>query len=542
MLLGGRPCAPRREGVDCGRAGRRALGGNVSVPAAVDGRPNLLLLMADQLPASALGCYGNRAARTPNLDGLARAGRVFENAYCSSPICAASRASLMAGALPSRLQVYDNGADFAASTPTICHPLRGHGYRTTLCGKMHFIGPDQLHGFEERLTPDIYPAGLGWTPDWGQGVVHNPGTSVRELGESGTCARSLQLDYDEAVAHQAEQYLYDAAREPERPFFLCASFTHPHDPFVMTPEYLDRFGPGDVPPPLADPEPLDRMHPYARWVQIHHELDLYPPSPEVVARARHAYYAMVSYLDAKVGQVLAALERAGLAGRTLVLFTSDHGEMLGEHGMWYKRVFYEDSARVPLVARGPGVAAGTCPRVVSLLDLLPTLCDAAQAPLPPAVAAELAGHSLVPLLAGRQEGWRDEAVAEYLGEGVIEPCRMLRRGRHKLVEVRGLPGQLFDLEQDPLEQEDLWDDPRYAALRATLLERLAHEGSLDRLHEAVVRSQARRRAVGAALEQGRPQPWDYVPPPDTGWRYVRAGDAMAASRRRRLGPSRPDGG
>ena len=502
-----------------------------------EARPNLLLLMADQLPASALGCYGNRAARTPHLDALARDGRVFANAYCGSPICAASRASLMAGVLPGRLQVYDNGADFAASTPTICHPLRSHGYRTTLCGKMHFIGPDQLHGFEERLTPDIYPAGLGWTPDWTQGVVHNPGTSVRELAASGACARSLQLDYDEAVANQAEQYLYDVAREPERPFFLCVSFTHPHDPFVTTPEYLERFKPGDVPPPRAEAQPLERMHPYARWVQIHHELDLYPPSPEVVARARHAYYAMVSYLDAKVGQVLTALGRAGLAARTLVAFTSDHGEMLGEHGMWYKRVFYEDAAHVPLLARGPGVAAGgTCTRVVSLLDLLPTLCDAAGAPLPPPVAAELAGQSLVPLLGGSDAAGRDEAVAEYLGEGVIEPCRMLRRGRHKLVEVRGLPGQLFDLERDPLERHDLWDDPEYAEIRTILLERLAHEGSLDRLHEAVVRSQARRRAVGAALAQGCPQPWDYVPPADGGWRYVRAGDAMAASRRRRLPP------
>jgi len=482
-------------------------------------------------------CYGNPVAQTPHLDSLAKAGCVFERAYCNSPICAASRASLMTGRLPSEIGVYDNGAELPAAVPTFCHALRRHGYRTVLSGKMHFVGPDQLHGFEERLTTDIYPSGFDWTPDWDAGCVHNPGASVRDLDMAGLCSGSLQIDYDEEVAFRAVQCIYDHARQPERPLLLCVSFTHPHDPFVITPEYWNLYRDGDIPPPRAPAQALDAMHPYARWVQVHHELDLCPPAPEVVARARHAYYGMVSYLDARVGAVLAALQRTGLAERTAVLFTSDHGEMLGEHGMWYKRVFYEDAARVPLLLRWPGrVRAGRVPQVCSLLDLAPTLCaiggigESGR----DTVAAQFRGGSLLPLALGRLQGWRDEAIAEYLGEGVIQPCRMLRRGRYKAVFVRGEPGQLFDLEADPLEQNDLAGRPEAAGIEAELRAALLRGFDPDAVDTAVRRSQALRRALAEALAYGRPHPWDFVPDPPEPGRYVRRETVPTAAGRRHL--------
>ncbi|MCL7454327.1 MAG: sulfatase-like hydrolase/transferase, partial [Anaerolineae bacterium] len=197
--------------------------------------------MADQMAGPALPMYGHPVARSPNLERLAEEGVTFESAYCSSPLCAPSRASLVTGQLASRIGAYDNAAAFPASVPTFGHYLRDQGYYTCLCGKMHFVGPDQLHGFEERLTTDIYPAGFGWTPDWDHperrlSWYHN----MLSVVQAGTCLTSNQLDFDEEVAFQAVRKLYELAREPAgRPFCLLVSFTHPHDPFAITPEYWE---------------------------------------------------------------------------------------------------------------------------------------------------------------------------------------------------------------------------------------------------------------------------------------------------------------
>ncbi len=313
-----------------------------------DDRPNILLVMADQLGACWTGPYGQKSARTPHLDRLAAEGIVFERMYCNSPICVASRASMLSGRLISNIRAYDNGSEFPASRPTFCHYLRLAGYRTVLTGKMHFIGPDQLHGFAERLTTDVYPAGLDWTPDWRKEPVHNPGTSVREVRDSGVAERTMQLDYDEEVHGRAVRQVYDfarAAQDGDRwPWFFCVSYTQPHDPFVTTREYWDRFAGVDIPtpaPPKLSPPAYDQ------WLNTHHELDLYRLTDEQIAAARRAYFGMVSYIDDRLGDLLQHLDQAGIANNTLVIFTSDHGEMLGEHGMWYKRTMYEPSSRVP---------------------------------------------------------------------------------------------------------------------------------------------------------------------------------------------------
>src|SRR5579875_2794897 len=169
--------------------------------------------LADQLTAGALPAYGNRVAKTPNLDRLAREGVVFDAAYCNSPLCAPSRAILMTGRLPSATGAYDNAVEFPSQSPTFAHYLRHAGYRTILTGKMHFCGPDQLHGFEERLTTDIYPADYAWTPDW-RNFAHRPDWYhvMESVTQADPCARTNQIDFDEEVAHTAEQALFDIAR------------------------------------------------------------------------------------------------------------------------------------------------------------------------------------------------------------------------------------------------------------------------------------------------------------------------------------------
>ena len=504
-------------------------------------QPNILLVMADQLGACWTGPYGQAAAQTPHMDRLAAEGVVFERMYCNSPICVASRASMLSGRLISTIRAYDNGSEFPASQPTFCHYVRLAGYRTVLAGKMHFIGPDQLHGFAERLTTDVYPAALDWTPDWRKEPVHNPGTSVREVRDSGVAARTMQIDFDDAVHGQAVPQVYDFARARQagdhRPWFLCVSYTQPHDPFVTTRRYWDRFAGVGIPGPrsVTGDSPA-----YDRWLNIHHELDLYPLSEVQIGAARRAYFGMVSDIDDRLGDLLEHLALAGLADDTVVVFTSDHGEMLGERGMWYKRTMYEPSSRVPFLVRWPHhIRPGSRVRcVASLVDLFATLCDIAGALHPDGGAPPTDGASLLPLLNGQDGDWKDSAVSEYLGEGVCAPVRMLALREHKLVAVLGQPDQLYDLEADPGETRNLThDDEQVGTLQAM---RNALNAGWDplALRRDVLASQAERRAVIGALKLDTPTAWDYQPAPQASEQYVRRLNAQrtaAAARVPRVG-------
>ena len=467
--------------------------------------------MADQLAASWLPAYGHDVVRSPNLDVLAARGVVFEGAYCPSPLCAPSRASLLTGRLPSRIGVYDNAAELRASEPTVMHHLRAAGYDTCLSGKMHFVGPDQLHGFEQRLTTDVYPADLNWTPDWRVPLTERlPWYHTMEsVLTPGVCAASMQMDYDDEVAHRAVRKLRRLARDRSRPFFLCVSFTNPHDPWELRPEYWDRYDQDAIDLPAFGRLPRERADPHSVRLRDMSGIDDVELDDEQIRRARHGYYAGISYLDDRVGEVLDTLAQTGLDDDTIVLFTADHGEMLGERGLWYKMAFFEQSARVPLIAAGPGIAPGRVAEPVSLLDLVPTLLDVAG--IGGDHRAGLAGRSLAPALAGdRLE--RADVVVEYLAEGVSAPAVMLRRGRYKYVRCDGDPEQLYDLEADPHERDDIAETAPdvCAELRAAVERRY----DIPALREAIVRSQDERRLVVAALNTGRGESWSYVAGPD----------------------------
>ena len=202
-------------------------------------QPNILFLMADQMAAPILPFYNpNSVVKTPHLSRLAEEGVVFDSAYCNSPLCAPSRFVLMTSRLPSKIGAFDNASELPAEIPTFAHYLRDAGYRTALSGKMHFCGPDQLHGFEERLTSDIYPADFGWFVSWDTfderpSYYHN----MSSITQAGTCVRSNQLDFDDEVVFNAKRYLYDQARTNDtRPFCLTVSMTHPHDPYATPQE------------------------------------------------------------------------------------------------------------------------------------------------------------------------------------------------------------------------------------------------------------------------------------------------------------------
>jgi choline-sulfatase len=492
--------------------------------------------MADQLTASALPFHGG-PAEAPNLEQLAGEGVVFDSAYCSFPLCAPSRASLLTGTLPSRIGVYDSGAEFGASYPTVAHHLRDRGYATCLAGKMHFIGPDQLHGFEERLTTDVYASGIDWTPDWSLPLTeplpwYHDMSSVFEAGAS---EATLQLDYDEEVAFRSVRKIYDFAREPDRPFFLLVSFTHPHDPYETPRRYWDRYENRDLPPPAVPAIPLDEQDPHSRRVLEMCGADAVEIGPELIERARRGYCGSITYVDDKVGELLAALETTGLRDDTIVVVSSDHGDMLGERGLWYKMTFFEDSARVPLVVHFPArFSARRVARSVSLVELLPTLLELTDGEDVGESADALDGASLVPLLDGR-DAERAPVLAEYNAEGTHAPCVMVRDGRFKFVHCPTDPDLLFDLDADPLELENLAADDGHAddvrRLRAVVAERW---GDLEELARDVVESQRRRLFVARALARGEQSPWDYRPPDRSVGRYVRGADFWQPFGRARL--------
>ncbi len=482
-------------------------------------RPNLLILMVDQLNGTLFPDGPADWLHAPNLKALAARSRRFRNCYTASPLCAPGRASFMSGLLPSRTRVYDNAAEFASDIPTYAHHLRRAGWRTCLSGKMHFVGPDQLHGFEERLTTDVYPADFGWTPDYrkpGERIAwwyHNMGS----VTGSGVAAITNQMEYDDDVAHFARQWLYDAARRTDdRPWCLTASFSHPHDPYVARQEFWDLYEDcAHLDPPVAE-MPYEAHDPHSQRILNANDRGNFEVTRENIRRSRRAYFANISYLDEKIGGLLKTLEET--RQEAIVLFVSDHGDMLGERGLWYKMSFLEGSARVPLMISAPGIETGLDLTPVSNIDVCPTLCDLAGVDMSE-IAPWTTGESLVPL--GRGQRRESPVAMEYAAEGSYAPLVALRDGRWKYTRCQLDPEQLFDLEADPHELTNLADDPAHAETLARLRAEADRRWDLDRFDAEVRESQARRWIVYEALRKGGYYPWDWQPIRNASERYMR---------------------
>lgn len=483
-------------------------------------RPNILFIMADQMAAPILPLHDAASpVQMPNLMKLAEQAVVFDSAYCNSPLCAPSRFTLVSGRLPSKIGAYDNAADFPADVPTYAHYLRRLGYRTALSGKMHFCGPDQLHGYEERLTSDIYPADYGWAVNWDEPDVraswyHN----MSSVLQAGPCVRSNQLDFDEEVVFKARQYLYDHVRmSPDQPFCLTVSMTHPHDPYTIGREYWDRYEGVDIPLPRQHIEQSEQDPHSQRILKI---IDLWDkPLPEDKIRdARRAYFGACSYIDDNIGKLLKTLEECGLAEDTLIVFSGDHGDMLGERGLWYKMHWFEMSARVPLLVHAPKrFAAHRVSQSVSTLDLLPTLVELAGGQVEQGL--ELEGHSLLPHLQGK--GGHDEVLGEYMAEGTVSPLMMIRRGPWKFVYSEQDPLLLFNLDSDPQELHNLAECGEHKGILAGFLAEARERWDIPAIHAATLASQRRRRLVAEALSQGKLTSWDHQPWVDASQQYMR---------------------
>lgn len=483
--------------------------------------PNIVLVMADQLAPHFTSTYGHPVVKTPNLDALATRGARFDAAYCHSPLCAPARFTMLAGQPVSVIGAWDNASEFPAATPTLAHHLRLAGYRTLLSGKMHFVGPDQLHGFEERLTTDVYPADFAWTPDWANADeridkwYHN----MEVLEEAGQAITTYQLDFDEEVGQTSRRKLLDVARDgDDRPFFLCTSFIHPHDPYVARPEWWDLYDHDDIDMPA--PVDLDTLDPHTRRIRAGIEADVTEITDEQIRNARHAYYANVSYVDDWIGTLVKTLEDTQQLDNTVVIVTSDHGDMLGERGTWFKMSFHERSARVPLVMAGPGVATRTVPNVCSHLDLMPTLLDIATNGAIPETVAALDSRSLWPAARGAHDPV-DETTGEYTGEMTSHPMFMIRRGDYKYIHCDIDPPLLFNVAADPDEATNLAGSAEHAELAAGFAVEVAERWNSDAIRERVLASQAQRHLLHRAMSSGPLVSWDHLPTNDVANTYVR---------------------
>ena len=482
-------------------------------------KPNVLILMVDQLNGTLFPDGPAQWLHTPNLKRLAERSTRFVNAYTASPLCAPGRAAFMSGQLPSKNQVYDNAAEFSSSIPTYAHHLRRAGYHTCLSGKMHFVGPDQLHGFEERLTTDIYPADFGWTPDYrkpGERIdwwYHNMGS----VTGAGVAEITNQLEYDDEVAHHATRKLYDLARgADQRPWCLTVSFTHPHDPYVARQKYWDLYADCAHLQPQVAAILYQDQDAHSKRIFDANDWRSYEIADTMIERSRRAYFANISYLDEKIGEILGVLEATGQSAN--IIFVSDHGDMLGERGLWFKMSFFEGSARVPLMISSPDMTPGLVHAPVSTIDLCPTLCDLAGVEMDE-VAPWTAGESLVSLGQGTER--LSPVMMEYAAEASYAPMVSLRLERWKFNRCAIDPDQLFDLEADPNELHNLAALPEHQEVVSRLSAEVDARWDLDAFDAAVRQSQACRWVVYEALRQGGYYPWDYQPLQQASERFMR---------------------
>ena len=506
--------------------------------------PNFLFIMADQLAAPALSIYGDKIAKTPAMDKLAKDGVVFKNAYCNLPMCGPSRASLHAGRLPFSIAMYDNASEFMASIPTFAHYLRDLGYQTELAGKMHFVGADQLHGYHKRHTTEIYPANFAWTVDWSKGREYRPtNLTMAPVIESGSCVRTLQMDYDDEVTYHGVQAIYDLARrQTNDPWMLTVSFTHPHSPFVISDEFWDLYDHNDIPLPIVPPLGLDEMDHLSRNLHYCQARDQFTITDDHRRNAKHAYYGMISYIDSKIAALKNALERSGMADDTIIIFTADHGEMMGERGMWYKQHFFEWASNVPLVFYAPKRwPASRVTKNCSLVDIMPTLLDLAIEGNFTNYVGPIDGKSLAPVLHGYSSHMSDIVISEFAADGSTGPSRMVKRGSMKYMDLEGSDTLLFDLDQDPHELNNLIDDPAYAD-SATELQAICEENwNREEMHAIIAADQRRRLKVHQAT--GGEPTYVNIVREDDARRYIRNGSAADTKAQARLPyvtPAKPD--
>lgn len=474
--------------------------------------PNLLYIISDQHSPLVTGCYGDSVVKTPNLDALASSGIVMENTYCPSPICGPSRMAMLTGLHPYQNYCWTNRDILDSGIPTVAHSLGAAGYQPTLIGRLHSMGPDQLRGYTKRLIGDHSPNYFGAGPDIDRGELNAAsGPSHISLLKSGSGQSGYEL-HDDQVTEATLKFLSAEAdrrkqfpKSATKPFCLTVGFMLPHPPYVARSADYNYYK-NRIKMPQNPLFPETDLPDYLEW--WHHHTGLWKLSDSETIRSRTAYWGLVTSLDRMIGKIITQLNNSGLIDNTLIIYTSDHGDMLGEHGMFWKHTFYEESVKVPLIMSWPKVIkSGTrSQRVVSSLDVTSTILDAMKAP-------ELPGTNMRSMLPMIENGdWADEAFSEYCSNEEWAPpngCyqRMIRRDNWKL-NYYSQPGtdqcQLFNLFEDPNELVNLSCDRRHKDIKNDLVARILTNWNPNHVKKTMALKSKQQQIQTTWAEQTQP--------------------------------------
>lgn len=419
---------------------------------------NLLIIMSDQHNRRLAGCYGHDIVETPNLDRLARDGVRFDAAYTPCPVCVPARASFATGKYVHQIGHWDNAMPFTGAEVSWHSFLRERGHRTVSIGKLHFRSDTDDNGFSEEQIGMHVIEGKGDL----LGLVRDEDMPKRagayKMAKMAGPGESMYTTYDREIAARAQIWLREEARKyEEKPWVLFVSFVCPHFPLTAPPEHFYRYYDEDLQPPLLYEQREDPLHPYLEDYRRSFAYDEFFETPDMVKRAQAGYMGLCSFLDENIGKVLSAMADTGLTDNTRVVYTSDHGDNLGNRGLWGKSTMYEDSVGVPLIIKGPDIPAGKVAQTpASLLDLYPFIMSSTGETSPETVTKEHPGTDVMRLIEGEE---KDRAVfSEYHGMGSKAAAYMIRKGNYKLLAYATYPPQLFDLSEDPDELNDLAQD------------------------------------------------------------------------------------
>jgi choline-sulfatase len=460
---------------------------------------NLLILMSDEHQARAMGCAGHPLVRTPNLDRLAAQGTRFTAAYTPSPICVPARAAFAAGRHVHQTGLWDNAMPYTGTPPGWGHALQAAGVRVESIGKLHYRAPEDPVGFDAEHIPMMVEGGVGMVWASIRAEAERWAPEARMLGSYIGPGESRYTDYDRAIVARTTDWLAECARDPA-PWCLFVGLVAPHFPLVCPPEFYALYPHDRLPPPKLHPGDGHPRHPWVDKQNAYMDAEAAFRDPEERRAALAAYFGLCSWLDYSVGQILAALERAGLNDTTDVVYTSDHGDNAGARGLWGKSNLYEESAAVPLIVRGMGLAPGVRPEPVSLLDLSASICAH--------FGTILHGASALPLTDPAVAAPDRPILSQYHAAGAVTGAYMLRRERWKLIHYVGFAPELFDLAADPEETCNLAEDPAYAGVLADLdatLRRMLDPESTDARAHADQRRLVERLGGAEAVRQMGPR-------------------------------------
>jgi choline-sulfatase len=421
---------------------------------------NLVFIMADEHNAAFMGCAGHPMVKTPRLDRLARSGTRFTAAYTPSPLCVPARAAMATGRHVHETGYWDGAIAYDGRVRGWPHRVSETGHPVASIGKLHYRGPEVDTGFDETIEAMHLADGVGDV----QGLLREampPKAACRRLADELGRGDSNYLRYDRRVTEAACSWIErEAARADDKPFALFISFAAPHYPLIAPPEFYDLYDGLDVPMPetLGPDDPA--LHPWVSAIRTAWPYDDYMDD-EKRRIAVVAYLGLTSFMDANVGRVLDALDETGLGARTRVIYASDHGECLGNRGLWGKMTMYEDSALIPLIMAGPGIPAGReVDTPVSLIDICPTVL-AALGEGPGESGRDLPGRSLIGIANEADDPGR-AILSQYHGAGAAGAAFMVRKGRYKYIHYVGHRPELFDIARDRLERRNLAGEAGYA--------------------------------------------------------------------------------